>query len=216
MNLDEAATFLRIGRPTLNRWIRQGLLADAGLRGGWIDDAVLAAWARRRGIDVQGKHTDREATPTDLFAEAITAGAVTTGAAIDDAMGAIEAAVAALDLTHDVHATVLQETLARERLAGTGLGGGVAIPHPRRPRGEWTDAPRVSVVYLDPALDWAAIDGRAVHAAILILSPSTRLHLQLLSRIAFALRSPGFGELLIGQPSCEELAEHVQRITRDR
>ena len=136
MNLDQAATFLRISRPTLERWIRQGLLADAGLRGEGIDRELLGAWARRHGMAVGGRDTAQPSTPTDFFADALRRGAVTTDGEARNAKSAIESALHALDLPGEVHESLLEETLGRERLATTALGHGVAIPHPRKPRGE--------------------------------------------------------------------------------
>ncbi|MCB9916060.1 MAG: PTS sugar transporter subunit IIA [Planctomycetes bacterium] len=105
--------------------------------------------------------------------------------------------------------------LERERLAATALGHGVAIPHPRQPRPDVVEAARLSVVFLDPPVDWAAIDRLPVHTAFLVLSPSTAVHLQLLSRIAYALREPGFDEFLLERPSKSELAQHLRAIHKD-
>lgn len=217
MNLDQAASYLRISRATLDRWIRQGLLADAGLRGAQFDRAVLESWARRRGMQTRCAADERPQTPESLLADSLERGAVCQVVGASDSKSAIVAGIEALaDLSESAKAQLTEATLERERLAATALGHGVAIPHPRQPQSDVIHAARVCAVYLDPPVDWAAIDGQPVHTALLVLSPSTPVHLQLLSRIAFALRTPGFDELLLERPSLAELVKHLRGVQRAR
>jgi hypothetical protein len=53
-----------------------------------------------------------------------------------------------------------------------------------------------------------------VHTVFLLLSPSTPTHLQLLARIAFSLRTPGFDQFLATRPDQTELVSHLQRLSR--
>jgi PTS system nitrogen regulatory IIA component len=215
MNFDQAASYLRISRATLDRWVRQGLLADAGLRGTQFDREVLESWAQRRGMQTRGAQASRPQTPESLLADSLERGAVCEARGARDSKAAIVAGVEALqDLSPAEKARLTEEILERELLAATALGHGVAIPHPRQPQSDVIDAARVCVVYLDPPVDWAAIDGLPVHTALLVLSPSTPVHLQLLSRIAFALRTPGFDELLLERPSQAALVEHLRGVHR--
>lgn len=77
--------------------------------------------------------------------------------------------------------------LMRERLAGTGVGDGVAIPH----------APVAGVVRpigafarLDPAQDFDGLDNRPADLVFLLLSPPDRSgdHLKALARVSRLLR----------------------------
>ena len=72
------------------------------------------------------------------------------------------------------------------------VGHGVALPHPRKPPKHLFAEPVISVCFPDVPLDWAALDGEPVSCVMLLLSPSAPVHLQILSRVAFALRSPEF------------------------
>ncbi len=79
--------------------------------------------------------------------------------------------------------------LQRERLGSTGVGGGIAIPHAR--------VPGLAQVFgmffrLEPAVDFAAIDGAPVDLVFLILTPteSTSAHLACLAAISRRLRDP--------------------------
>jgi nitrogen PTS system EIIA component len=86
----------------------------------------------------------------------------------------------------DVSAT-FESTLERERLGGTGVGDGVAIPHARL---KGLAAPMAVLAVLDPAVDFDAPDGRPADIIVLLLSPEDAGadHLKALARISRLLR----------------------------
>jgi nitrogen PTS system EIIA component len=86
----------------------------------------------------------------------------------------------------DVSAT-LESTLERERLGGTGVSDGVAIPHARLKE---LTSPKAVLAVLDPAIDFDAPDGRPSDIVFLLLSPDTAGadHLKALARISRLLR----------------------------
>ncbi|MFT7676201.1 MAG: PTS system nitrogen regulatory IIA component [Planctomycetota bacterium] len=214
MNFDQAADYLQINRATLERWIRQGLLANAGLGPAGLESGALAGWARRRGISVREAPRTRATAPENLLAEAIGRGVLRPQVEAVDARAAIVATVGAVDLADAERGQLLEDVLERERMAATALGHGIAIPHPRRPAEELVQQPVVHVSFLAQPLDWAAPDRRPVHTVFLLLSPSMPVHLQLLSRIAFALRSPGIEAFLETQPSRAALVARLHSISK--
>jgi nitrogen PTS system EIIA component len=86
----------------------------------------------------------------------------------------------------DLSATY-ESTLERERLGGTGVGDGVAIPHARL---KGLTAPMAVLAVLDPAVDFDAPDGRMADIVVLLLSPEDAGadHLKALARISRLLR----------------------------
>lgn len=131
-----------------------------------------------------------------------------------DARGAIERAMSGLNLPLDTKAVLLEATLDRERLASTALGHGYAMPHPRNPNPQWLEQAWISVLFLAKPIDWAALDGLPVHTVFLVLSPTTPVHLQILSRIAFSLRTPGFDDLLASRPDHAALVVRLRALSR--
>jgi PTS system nitrogen regulatory IIA component len=215
MDRTEAARLLNVAETTLSRWVRQGLLRCADGRQEQFDRAELERWARQRGLPL-GRASRAHPTPADdLLASAVARGAVTAGVRPATASEAIAIAVGAvLDLAEEPRQRILSDVLERERMAGTGLGHGVAIPHPRKPPRDLIDDAVVSVVFPDVPLDWAALDGEAVHAVFLLLSPSAPVHLQILSRVAHSLRSPELPSFLRQRPSHQELVERLRSLRR--
>lgn len=85
------------------------------------------------------------------------------------------------------HAAIVEALTTRERLASTGVGSGVAIPHGRV---EGVDGVRVAVVTCPEGVDFAAVDGEPVHILIGILAPQRHPteHLKVLARVSRLLR----------------------------
>lgn len=84
-------------------------------------------------------------------------------------------------------AAVLDPVLLRERLAGTGVGEGVAIPHARLPG---LAEPIAGLARLEVPLDFDALDRQPVDLVVMLLTPAERGadHLKALARVARALR----------------------------
>lgn len=94
--------------------------------------------------------------------------------------------------------------LMRERMSGTGMGEGVAIPH----------APVAGVVRpigafarLDPPQDFEAMDGRPADLVFMLISPADRSadHLKALARVSRLLRRTEMREKLRGARGGDEL-----------
>ena len=197
MNRSETARFLRVAEGTLQRWVRQGLIRSVDRHGQDFDRDELTRWARDRGMQVDPDPALRPGKKEAALLGAIERGAVTAGAEARSARDAIQVAIASLShLAPGLRARLLDEVLERERMASTALGQGIAVPHPREPLGDALEQPLISLVLLDTPLDWAALDGELVHTVALLASPTAAAHLEILSQIGRAVRSPEAVRLL--------------------
>ena len=213
MDTTEAAHLLNVTEATLMRWVRQGLVRSLDGRGQRFERTELEGWARQRGLPLSAVPRPRPAPPEDLLAAAVERGAATAGVKPATASQAIEIAVGALPGLDDrARRDLLDAVLERERMASTGLGHGLAVPHPRKPPTELIEQAVVSVVFPDVPLDWAALDGEPVHTVFLLLSPSAPVHLQILSGVAHRLRSPGLPDFLCERPSQARLVERLRAL----
>jgi PTS system nitrogen regulatory IIA component len=82
--------------------------------------------------------------------------------------------------------------LAREALGTTSLGNGIAIPHPRNPIILDVIHPTITLCFLEHPIDYADLDGIKVSILFIMISPTVRIHLYLLSHLAFILRDMRF------------------------
>ncbi len=91
---------------------------------------------------------------------------------------------------------LLELLRAREALGSTGVGDGIALPHPHAEDLGAIDRPRVVVGLLERPLDWDAYDGEPVWVVCMLLCPSGDTHLALLGALARALHDPALLRLL--------------------
>jgi PTS system nitrogen regulatory IIA component len=90
----------------------------------------------------------------------------------------------------------LAELLEREAKTGSGIGGGVAVPHAYL---EELKTMIVAFVRIPDGLDFDATDGKPVNLAVALLGPRSaeNLHLRLLARIAKLLSYKSFRNRLL-------------------
>jgi PTS system nitrogen regulatory IIA component len=94
---------------------------------------------------------------------------------------------------------------AREAMASTAIGNGVAVPHVRNPIILHIDQPIVTVCFLKSPIDFKALDRMPVFILFIVLSPSVKMHLALLARLAFCLQNPVLRDYLRRKASREEI-----------
>ena len=109
-----------------------------------------------------------------------------------------------------------QLLVAREALASTSVGDGIALPHPRDPVVVRVDQPAVFLCFLERPVDFGALDGRPVRVLCMLLSPSVRDHLQILARLAAALHDETFKELLHAAAPREGILNHLRAVEGER
>jgi PTS system nitrogen regulatory IIA component len=105
---------------------------------------------------------------------------------------------------------ILEELLRREKIASTGIGHGIAVPHAYV---SGLDRMIVAFVRIPEGLEFHSIDGEPVQMALLLAGPrsSKNLHLLLLSRIARLVRNQSFCRRVL----CAENAREIISVFRE-
>jgi PTS system nitrogen regulatory IIA component len=217
LDVCESARLLGVSPDTLRRWARQGLL---GMRapGGELrfERRELEAWARRQGLalrEVPVASARWSPSADRPFLAALGRGGILSGLAGSDPAAVLTEMVARAALQEGApREQLLAQLLAREELGSTGLGHGVALPHPRTPDAAFAAEPTVVMGRLAAPVDWSAVDGEPVHTVLLLLNPTPPQHLQILSRAAFLLRADDFCALLANDCSEAEILRAVDQL----
>ncbi len=217
LGVKEAARLLSVSEKTVYRWIKEGKLPAYRINELYrFNRAELLEWATARQINVSPEIFDDPAdalrVPLPALADALEAGGIHYRVAGTDKASVLKAVVDLMRLPDEVNRQFLFEMiLARESLASTGVGDGIAIPHVRNPIVMHIPKPTVALCFLEHEIDFNAIDGQPVNTLFTILSPAVRAHLHLLSRLVYALRDQEFRALLARQATREEILNAVRR-----
>jgi PTS system nitrogen regulatory IIA component len=217
LSVREVAALLKVSEKAVYRWIQQGELPARRVNDQYrFHRAEILEWATSRGLEIAGGIFG-PSEPGDAllpgFRDALQAGGIRYGVPGRDKESALRAAVEAMRLPDKVDkALLLQVLLARESLASTGVGDGIAIPHARSPIVLRVKRPAITLSFLENPIDFDAIDGQPVFCLFTLVTPTVKSHLHLLSRIAFALRDPAF-KAVIGRRATEgEILEAAARV----
>jgi len=101
-----------------------------------------------------------------------------------------------------------REILEREALVSTGVGRGIALPHPRNPMVD--SGPLVAIIFPVQPLDWGTQDGSKVHTVFLLVSSSAKQHLNTLSKINFLCQQEKFNSLIKARSSKEDIIAAIR------
>lgn len=205
MTIHEVAQCLNLHVSTVERWIRQGRIPIQKTGNGYLfSESVLKKWAAMYRlpflIPEKVKSRGYEERLENLLS-AMKRGGVLYDIKGDDVEAALKSAVENMPvLSKTSKKEVYQLLLERERLTSTGIGKGVAIPHPRDPLSDALKSPVISTCFLEKPIDFDAVDGRPVFVMFILLSQSIKIHLHLLSRFSFCVRDNSFVEFLKTSP----------------
>jgi PTS system nitrogen regulatory IIA component len=199
LRVNDVARLLGESEETVYRWAREGALPAHRVHEQYCFNRVeLQEWASAKGRRL----------PPELFAPVRTAERSGLWAALErggiyygiggSRRDEVLAAVARLPgVPASVDVALLEELLvSRERMASTGIGEGIAVPHTRDPLIVHVDDPILMLCFLAAPVDFHAIDGKPVRVLFTLLSPAVQTHLHALSRLAFMLHDPALRELL--------------------
>jgi PTS system nitrogen regulatory IIA component len=216
LSIEQVANALNLPIETVERWVRQGRIPYQLQEGETrFRQRVLEKWATQLKLPFQVTTEQKGgdlAIEADTVHKAMRRGGVyydIEGADTESALRHAVAKLSRLDLSEADRGILLTRLLEREAMASTGVGKGVAIPHPRTPLDEAVPYPTICTFFLETAAAFQAIDDKPVFVLFLLLSPSTQSHLHCLSRLAFCVRDDGFVTFLRSHPTPDALYERV-------
>ena len=208
LSLKEISDVLDLPQGTIERWIRQGKIPvqKKGHDSCIFNKAVLKRWARNHNLSFTMSETSEDSPVSKVenaqpreenLLAAMKRGGLVRSVPGEDAETIFNHVVNHVpDISPEGKAELVERLLQREELVSTGIGKGVAIPHPRSPMPELFTCPRIVTCFLNHPVDFGAIDEKHVFVMFFLLSPTITCHLNLLSRLSFCLRDNAFLNLL--------------------
>ncbi|MBU4259239.1 MAG: PTS sugar transporter subunit IIA [Desulfobacteraceae bacterium] len=213
LNLNDMARCLDLPVSTVDRWIRQGRIPIHRSGNGCIfNKSILEKWAFNHGLPFSLPNGERKKEQkfrlTNLL-PAMQLGGVFHDIKGDDVESVLKSAVDKAPILSTNKEELYERLLEREALTSTGIGKGVAIPHPRAPLAEEIDNSLITTCFLEKSIDFEAVDDKPVFVIFMLLSTSIKNHLHLLSRLAFCVRDDSFVEFLRTYPDSSSLLSKI-------
>jgi PTS system nitrogen regulatory IIA component len=218
LKIHEAARLLKVDGDEVEGWIR-----EKGLPAHWFNDQFhvnsveLQEWALANGVKLPPELVSVNRASAGAAADLVAA--LERGGLHRDVAGATRDEVLASvirlpGVPGPIDRELLLELLrAREMLASTGLGGGIAVPHPRSPIVlDVQVEPTLLLCFLRQPVDFGAVDGRPVGVLFLLLSPTVPDHLRLLSQLSYALHDGPLRSLLDQRAPLEALVARLAEL----
>lgn len=215
LGVRDVASQFSVPEKVVHRWVDEDGLPFSKVDGQYrFSPAALFEWATARGMTVppalfhEPRNGARETLP-DLV-EALRAGGVVEKVPGADKRSVLAALIGHLELPGSVDREgLLQVVIAREHLCSTGIGDGIAIPHVRNPIVARVPRPMILLGLLDRPIDYAAVDRKPVHSVFLVITPTTRSHLHILSRLGYVLQDPGIRALLRSRAPADRILQAI-------
>ena len=193
LGVREVAAHMGVPESTVFRWVERSGLPATQVDGQFrFHPEAVYEWATERGLpvagDLFGSAAASSATAAPL-ARAMRAGGIVSGLSAADRCSVMAAATERLSLpAHADRGVILAMLLARAKLGTVGVAEGFAIPHVRDPIVLRVAEPQVTLFLLDHPIDFDGRGRRPVHSLFLVVAPTIRGHLLVLSRIGTVLQ----------------------------
>jgi PTS system nitrogen regulatory IIA component len=220
LNVRDVARLLGVTEDAVYAWIRKGEIPSHRVHDQhWFNRVELQEWASARKMRLSPAvfaPVGGSMATVPRLRDALERGGIFHRVSGDTRRSALQAVTELPGIPRDVVRPQLLELLeSREALASTGVGEGIALPHARDPLVVSVDEPTVLLCFLEQPVDFGAIDGLAVNALFLLLSPTVRAHLQLLARIAYAVHDAELKRLVREQAPREPILDRIAALEHE-
>ncbi|OGR20768.1 MAG: excisionase [Desulfobacula sp. RIFOXYA12_FULL_46_16] len=218
LSISDLSKYLGVIPDTIERWVRQGKLPVSGKAPDYRFRKVdLEKWAALHHIRLNFSDRQRleKQNQADFFlSEAVRMGGIHFDIPGGEVKTVLESSIGRIsNIPDDFRDDLLERVMERENALSTGIGNGIAIPHPREPL-TYLNQALVSICFLSTPVEYNALDRRPVSVLFFILCPSLKLHLNLLSTLSFCLKNTQFIGFLKSKPEPDLLIRQIETLQK--
>jgi PTS system nitrogen regulatory IIA component len=217
LTIRDVSKLFNVSERTLYRWVKEEKIPAYKIHDQYrFNRAEILEWATANKIGVSHE-IFQEPLDSNIIepklTDALVQGGIHYRVEGKDKASVLRSVVRMVQLPEKVDREfLLKVILAREELGSTAIGDGIAIPHARNPLVFNIPFTVISLCFLEDVIDFGAIDGKPVYCLFTLITPTVRIHLQMLSQLAFVLQDPQVKELLAAQASREEILQEFRRV----
>lgn len=216
LTIKEVSQRLNLPIETVHRWIRQGKIPMQSNHGEYmIRSEMLERWAAEHKLEFHAEPQSGNIDESDFdgILPAMQRGGIFYHVDGRNRDAVLKSAVTLLpQIESKDHDLVFNALVEREQLASTGIGHGIALPHPRSNPGIVLTLPQITTCFLSHPVSFEAIDGRPVSVLMVLLSRTTKQHVTLLSKLSYYLRNKDFREMVLAHPAQSDIFEAIEAL----
>ncbi|MCX6984367.1 MAG: PTS sugar transporter subunit IIA, partial [Lentisphaerae bacterium] len=168
LTVHDVSKYFNVSERTVYRWIDQKIIPAYKINDQFrFNRAELLEWATAQKINVspeifESPKPEDEVPPS--ICESVKAGGIFFRIEGADKKTVLKNVVDIMKLPEDVDRGILYDVLlARENMASTGIGEGIAIPHVRNPVILNVGYPVITLCFLEKPIDFGALDKQDVY-----------------------------------------------------
>lgn len=188
MTLEEVAEYLQVSEKSVLRMAQSGKIPAAKVASQWrfmrtvIDDWLMA---QMEIPSVRSAPTRKEPPKLPPFIEIMPAALMNLEVVPGTKEQVLKQVVDPLRTSKLLRQPrrFLDGVLERERMVSTGIGHGIAIPHPRRPTPGMFKDPLVALAVCREGTNFEAMDHQRTYIFFLLCAPTEDVQLRLLARV---------------------------------
>ena len=216
--VDDVVKMLQVPEVTIYRWIRQGDIPCIERSGKYIfNKSTIETWASSKHILLKNNPLYESNKENNLISKnsalvnAIQVGKVFNNIDCNSLDKLFKEIPKYMNLPKQKQNLLYDLLKQRESLSSTGIGNGIAIPHPKNLIETEIQTSMISTFFLKEPLDFKASDNIHVFVVFVILSINSSHHLKLLSQLTRFLNYSNTVDFLKQSPSLENILDEIQK-----
>lgn len=213
LKIKDVSRLLNITEKTVLKWIKEKDMPFYKINHQYrFNKGELNEWILKNNIPISDNFLEISELKEKFFISSLVKkGKIFYNIEGKDVNDVIASAINVIDIPVDISKNeVIQSLIEREEMMTTGIGEGIAIPHPRNPIITDIEHESISICMLKNEVDFKSIDDKLVHTLLIILSANPRRHLEILSKISFLCRQPEFIKLLKNHSTEETILTYIE------
>jgi excisionase family DNA binding protein len=198
LTLRELADYLRVNERTILRMLKTGQVQGAKIGGQWrFNSSQIDGLFFPEETGAEGGESLSSMARSHLnipISRVLHEDRMVLDMKATDVAGVVEELTVPSLLGHLVMEieSLRAKCLAREQLLSTGVGNGVAIPHPRDPIATLKAPAMIVLGCSRQGVPFGAVDEKPVHLFFLLCCQNIEVHLHLMGQLAKLLRNADF------------------------
>lgn len=213
LKVKDIVELLGVNEKTVYRWLKEKKIPAYRINHQYrFSKTEINEWLLKNKIGFTDKIFSLSVSKSLLsLKDLISRGSIIKDLQGSDVSSIIRNAVMSITIPPDMdREKIIMALLKREEMMSTGIGGGIAIPHPRTPLITAAESAQVSICMLEKPADFKSLDGERVHTLFIVLSANPKRHLEVLSQISFLCQKPDFRKLLEEKAKGEMILSYIE------